>query len=330
MGGRFSKKAHLADEYPASEREELVIALPLDCLRKGPSPRRGSVRAEQVEALLATPSTWPPILVHRPSMAVIDGHHRLAAAKRLGLTSISAVYFDGNSEMAELEAIRRNVTHGMPLTLAERRSAASRILKRYPGWSDSKVAEICGVSSKTVGRLRSQVVGGSNLPTEWRVGRDGKRHPARSGAARDRVLKLLADQPSLTVRDVAETTGVSEQTVRSVRKRLEEQDLDADRGTPPELVRENRSISIPHIRSVEAPYTGLQKVSVWHNDTACSSTEAGQLFATWFDGHSIDNIETTTYVSCVPLSRIYDVIDESQRRSKFWSNYALELNRRVR
>ena len=303
-----------------------TVQVSLNALRIGPSPRRGPVRADHVEALVAARGAWPPILVHRASLVVIDGHHRLAAAGRLGMESTAVTFFDGDEAAADLEAIRRNVSHGLPLTLAERKSAARRVLRRFPSWSDSRIAEVCGLSPKTVGRLRP---GDSNLASRYlerRVGRDGKRRPVSPEAVRERVANLLLTQSRLSLRQVAAEVGASKETVRSVRKQLE---TGIWAGEP-------TARSTPR-RNEPAPEAGLpetepqaESMVCWSADNACVSTPAGKAFAAWFDAHSVEGLYPTTFAGCVPLSRVYTVIDESRRRSEFWSAYAAELELRVR
>ena len=53
----------------------------------------------------------------------------------LGQHEVAAVVFEGNSGEAFAEAVRCNVTHGLPLTLDERRTAALRLLRDLPDWS---------------------------------------------------------------------------------------------------------------------------------------------------------------------------------------------------
>src|SRR5271154_3832572 len=57
-----------------------VCEVAAKAVRVGVSVRRGPLRDDHVEALVATGGVWPPLLVHRQSLVVIDGNHRLAAA----------------------------------------------------------------------------------------------------------------------------------------------------------------------------------------------------------------------------------------------------------
>src|SRR5437763_15349138 len=62
----------------------------LQLLRRGMSPRANGEDPDHVRTLAATVNPLPPIVVHRPSMRVIDGLHRVAAARLRGDTRIPA------------------------------------------------------------------------------------------------------------------------------------------------------------------------------------------------------------------------------------------------
>jgi hypothetical protein len=42
------------------------------------------------------------------------------------------VFFDGDADAGFVEAVRANISHGLPLTVADRKAAAGRILGLYP------------------------------------------------------------------------------------------------------------------------------------------------------------------------------------------------------
>jgi hypothetical protein len=116
--------------------------------------------------------------------------HRLAAAKKLKLDTVDVQYFDGDAEEAFVTAVRLNVVHGLPLSLADRRTAATRIMRSHAEWSDRKIARLVGLSPKTVGAVRRSST--EEIPhLQFRVGRDGKaRHlpdRKRDGDPRDAV-----------------------------------------------------------------------------------------------------------------------------------------------
>jgi len=87
-------------------------------------------------------------------MGIIDGVHRVQAAILRGQKEIDAEFVDGSSEDAFVLAVRVNVDHGLPLSLADRKAAAERILDTHPDWSDRAIAAAVGLSHKTVGAIR--------------------------------------------------------------------------------------------------------------------------------------------------------------------------------
>ena len=131
-----------------------VVSLAVARLVVKSSIREGGVNQEHVRRLMRLGGRWSPILVHESTGVVIDGVHRVAAARLLGLVRIDATLFSGGPDAALIEFVRRNVHHGLPLTLRERKWAAGQVLDAHPHWSDRRVAGICALSPKTVGRLR--------------------------------------------------------------------------------------------------------------------------------------------------------------------------------
>lgn len=193
-----------------------TASVPVERLQLRSSLRRGPLRPEHVETLVAAAGNWPPILVHRSTLVVIDGRYRVQAARILRLPTVQVEWFDGSEAMALVEALRRNVTHGLPLTLSERKSAAVHLLAANREWSDGRIAELCGLSPKTIARLRP----GSEGDGVRRLGRDGRYRPAQPGAVRQRVAELIAEDEGASLRVIAARAGVSHETVRSVRNEL--------------------------------------------------------------------------------------------------------------
>jgi hypothetical protein len=67
----------------------------------------------------------------------------------------------------------------------------------------------------------------------------------------------------------------------------------------------------------------------WQEDTACQSTSDGAAFASWFEQSGLDEQGWRDFVHSVPLSRVYEIIDESRRRSSVWTGFAQALEERV-
>src|SRR5262245_7339861 len=219
---------------PEPPTELAVAHLSLDELRVGPPLRERGIDHAHVAALAEVVASWPPIVVHRTTRLVIDGQHRVAAAKLLGLRELAATFFDGSPDDAYVEFVRRNVGHGLPLTLADRRHAARRIVDMRPDLSDRGIAAVCGLSPRTVARLREDTrargarANGARAAI-GRVGRDGRVRPIDPGATRARIAEELARQPDASLRAIASVVGASPETVRSVRIEMRR----ANAATPP-------------------------------------------------------------------------------------------------
>lgn len=202
--------------------------VPVVALRDADSPRSSGEDAAHIR-LLAESADWPPITVHRSTMRVIDGMHRLRAARLRGQAEIAARFFDGTDAEAFALAVRLNASHGLPLSLPDRKAAAARILTSHPQWSDRLTASVAGLAAKTVAEIRRQAKGGPGRragtapETEVRIGQDGRVRRLSSAEGRRKAAELMQEQPSLSLRQVARAAGISPETVRDVRKRLSAQ-----------------------------------------------------------------------------------------------------------
>ncbi|MFC5659889.1 ParB/RepB/Spo0J family partition protein [Streptomyces nogalater] len=206
----------------------------MDQLQPADSPRLAGEDERHARRLAESETEWPPILVHRSTMHVIDGMHRLRAAKEKGWHSIKAEFFDGTAEAAFVEAVRANIRHGLPLSLEDRRSAAERIVASRQDMSDRAIAECTGLSTKTVGGIRRRLNGGS-ARQEVRLGRDGRRRPLSAAEGRRRAAEALTARPHAPLRQIAKAAGVSVGTAHDVRERIrrgEDPVVPRDRGQP--------------------------------------------------------------------------------------------------
>jgi ParB-like chromosome segregation protein Spo0J len=190
----------------------------IDVLVAGDSPRLSGADKAHVKRLAEAGGQLPPIVVHRPSMRIIDGAHRVRAAVLNGAAQIEVEFFDGSADEAFIRAVELNIAHGLPLTLAERKLAAARIMASCPGLSDRSIAGSCGLSDKTVAGIRRSAADG--LRPNGRRGRDGRVHPVDGSAGRRRAGQALAARPAASLREVARVSGVSVSTAKDVRDRL--------------------------------------------------------------------------------------------------------------
>jgi hypothetical protein len=270
--------------------------------------RSGGVCPEQVARFAELRGEWPAILVRRSDSTLIDGAHRLAAARRLGMTSIEVEFFEGSEHDGFVEFVRRNVSQGLALTLGERKRAAILVLRTHPAWSDRRVGELCVMSPKTVGRLRANIGQVEGRPAVTaRLGRDNRLRPFRQGSVRARVADALREQPDASLRTIAAVVGVSPETVRLVKLNL------ADAPESPTLA--------------QAPATATTTAS-WQVDSALASTQSGGDFLAWFEQTAVGDGDADRADS-VPISRVYVVADEARRRADAWMRFARSLESRT-
>ncbi|GAA0664744.1 hypothetical protein GCM10009535_50600 [Streptomyces thermocarboxydovorans] len=77
----------------------------------------------------------------------------------------------GAGRVGHVLAVKLNSSHGLPLTLADRKAAALQMLADFPEWSNRRLAGIVGLSDKTVAALRRRSAAELPHPATVRVGR---------------------------------------------------------------------------------------------------------------------------------------------------------------
>ncbi|MGV9838692.1 hypothetical protein ACWDUL_31435 [Nocardia niigatensis] len=153
--GEISTRPDVNFPFPDPNTSD-IVRIPLDRLHIDTPIRQSGENIRHVSALSEVAAALPPIVVHRSRMTVIDGAHRVRAALSSGSQWIDAVYFDGDDGQALLLAIRLNSTRGLPLSAADRKAAAARALAFYPDWSNRKLAEVIGLSERTIAAVRKR------------------------------------------------------------------------------------------------------------------------------------------------------------------------------
>lgn len=197
-----------------------IELVPVGDILPGQSPRLGAaLNREYVQHLAEVVGPLPAIIVHRHTRKLIDGRHRLEAARMRCRARIAVKYFDGSEEDVFALSVHMNVLNGLALSLAERKAAADRLVSSHPYWSDRLIAGLVGLSNKTVAVRRRRVTG-QNPQLHGRLGRDGKVRPADVAERRRIAAKAIMDNPSAPLREISRIAGVSTGTVRDVRSRL--------------------------------------------------------------------------------------------------------------
>ncbi len=307
------------------------VNVPIERLMLGEGVRSAGLDEAHVALLTEMEGRWPPIVIWGDECLVVDGAHRVAAARRLGYHQIAAVRFEGTRDEAFLESVRQNVSHGLPLTVGDRRRAAVQVLTRHGDWSDRRVAWLCGLSGKTVARLRRielrRGLDGHDVVVELerRVGRDGKARPVQVGEVRERIRLALEENPGVSLRTIAALAGASPETVRTVRARLS--DIGAGQTSVTDLApaeMPEASISVVRLESPACSHGGL-----WDRDPALLTCGDGGEFARWFTRSRLGE-DWQRYICTVPVSRVYEVVDEARRRAGAWTAFASMLECRIR
>ncbi|MFD0855024.1 hypothetical protein ACFQ07_22475, partial [Actinomadura adrarensis] len=146
----------------SSNETEWPLHVPITEILPADSPRLDGVDETHARVLADAESELPPILVHRATMRVIDGMHRLRVARLKGQNTVAVRFFEGPEDLVFALAVEANIAHGKPLSLQDREAAAARIVREHPEWSDRVIAGTSGLSSKTVGAIRRRA--GADLP----------------------------------------------------------------------------------------------------------------------------------------------------------------------
>lgn len=299
------------------------------------SPRTCGESSEHVELLAAVQSAFPPIIVHRPTMGVIDGVHRVLAARRRGESHIDAYFFNGSEADAFVIAVRVNVGHGLPLTLAERKTAAERIVASHPQWSDRMIASVTGISSSTVAQIRRCL---SDEPADGqaRMGHDGRLRPVDGAERRVLASQMITANPELSLRQVARAVGISPETVRDVRNRLQHGDgampqnaemPHNDSGDSPERSRPETALApkpaSPAGRDVAAIVERLRK------DPALRFSEVGRTLLKLLHLHFVETQEWAKIGQTVPLHCSSIIVGLARDYAELWKDFAERVEERM-
>ncbi|MEV0126108.1 transcriptional regulator [Streptomyces sp. NPDC050703] len=267
-------------------------------------------------------------------MRVIDGMHRYLAALSNGQRMIDVEFFDGTPEEAYLRAVEANSAHGLPLTPAERKAAAARIIASLPHMSDRAIAKAAGLGAKAVATIRRRM--GETPQLKARVGQDGKVRPLNSAEARHRVADLLAERPDASLRELARLACTSPATVSDVRRRLAS-------GEPPAPGRtdaEKPASEAPAVRPQPVgrrPHRGIRLVSQdpttvvdkLLRDPSLRHREEGRQLLRQLQQHAIAMQEWPELGTAVSPHSREMVASLAREYAKAWLGFAQELDERL-
>ena len=299
----------------ASAVGEPVIELVIADLCGAEAVRLTGENLDHARTLFESDAELPPILVHRGTMRIIDGVHRVRAARMRGQRTIAARLFDGTEREAFVHAVRLNVTHGLPLSLAERKAAAGRVLREYPEWSDRSIATVTGLSDKTIGTIRRS---SAEIPhTTDRVSRNGAVNRRSIAAGRQRAAELLQDRPQASLREIAQAAEISLTTAKDVRSRLR-------RGEDPLPPRDRAPGEAPPVLQVgdcelPAPELAMQRL---RRDPAVRLTEGGRWLLRLLESTALDEQDYLRVVGNLPPYHLETVARIARQRGAAWTRVA--------
>ncbi|RSM90687.1 streptomycin biosynthesis protein [Kibdelosporangium aridum] len=307
--------------YQSQSTRAAAEMVSIGVLRVGPSPRTDGVSDAHVRALAEMDTPMPPIIVHRPTMRVIDGVHRLRATELSARDHIEVRFFDGDEDDAFVLAVEANTANGLPLSLADRKAAAARIVMTHPLRSDRWIAAVSGLAATTVGTIRKCSTVG-NGQSNTRIGRDGRLRPIDSAEGRRLAGELMRADPNRSLRDIARTVGIAPSTVLDVRNRLRcGEDL-----VPARRERENgaRAASSTPRRQVsdraEPDLDPAVIMQTLRKDPSLRFNETGRALLRWLDNHTMIS-EAVPSVDGIPAHCVTTVAALARHNARFWAAF---------
>ncbi|HEX5406868.1 MAG TPA: hypothetical protein VFX16_31725 [Pseudonocardiaceae bacterium] len=264
---------------------------------------------------------------------MIDGMHRVRAALLRGEESIEAKIYPGRVADAFVLAVRMNTSHGMPLSLADRKDAATRIMTSHRQWSNRIVAAMTGLAASTVAGIREQSTDRTDQSVT-RIGQDGRVRPLNGAAGRLRAHQLLTERPTASVRTIAKEAGISPSTVQDVRQRLAtgrdplppRQRMAASAGTGHAVARprpDRRSAG----RSVAKPEVGATLAGLMR-DPSMRFSDAGRFLLRWLDMNRAGMDDYEQIIETVPDHCVGAVAKLARGYAEAWQEFAGRLEGR--
>ncbi|MCH0566153.1 ParB-like nuclease domain-containing protein [Streptomyces sp. MUM 2J] len=268
--------------------------------------------------MLAETQLLPPILVHRGTMRVIDGVHRLMAARLRGDRSLDVTFVDDSEDNCFIRAVEANNAHGMPLSLADRKAAAARILRGRPEWSDRAVAGIVGLSPKTVAVVRQKP--SEEIPqSTMRIGRDGRKRAMQPPHASRRTALDDSAGPASSQVGGPNAHGVGDGGVRTT----------PSRGwAPPEEFRalpSGRTSVTSAARTSIEPFQGPRILKALARDPSLRLSEAGRALVKKLAACSVAPEEVDRIAAAVPAHCAQSVTQLALAYARAWEELAQTL-----
>jgi ParB-like chromosome segregation protein Spo0J len=306
-------------DFLAVERRPVLI----ESLIPADSPRTEGIDQNHVDVLNELEVHLPPIVVHRPTWRVVDGMHRLDAARRRGETTIDACVLDLAEHEVFALSVRLNTVHGMPLSYSDRVAAAGRLLRENPEMSDRYVASIASLSARTVARVRRST--GEDPRLNVRIGRDGKARPKGVAQGREHAGRLLTERPDANLREVARAAGISLGTAHDVKTRLQRGQDPVPSGSRSVAAEQQPARRASRSAPEMLPLPPAELLNRLRRDPALRSTEPGRLMLRLLAMHDLTTTEWTSMVINLPTHCSDAVATLARQCALKWTEFADQM-----
>ncbi|GAA2712208.1 MULTISPECIES: hypothetical protein [Streptomyces] len=320
-----------SEQRPLTHSAHLVERVPVDALKLADSPRTAGEDAEHVRTLAEMDVDLPPLVVHRSTLNVIDGAHRLRAAVLRGDDFVDVCFFEGSTADAFVLAVELNGTHGLPLSLADRKAAAERIIASHGQWSDRRIAKVVGLAANTVGAIRRcSTAHDEQLNTT--VGQDGRIRPRNSAEGRRRAEAYLKEHPGASLREIAKAAGISPGTAGDVRRRIHR--TGAHDGPPPDALPTAQAAPGKAAPLRRTGHRAPKRISAdvltsLTKDPSLRFTAAGKILLRSLRICAVDAEQWARIVDAVPTHRQETIASLARECAVMWQNLADRLAERV-
>ncbi len=321
----FPVHSELVSLLAASDPQRITL-VPVNTLLPGDTPRLQGVNITHAEMLADLESDLPPILVQRSSMRVIDGMHRLHAAELRGRENVRVQFCECDEDEAFLLAVVANVTHGMPLTLSEKRAAAARIVRMRPDASDRWIAQVSGLAAATIAAIRQANTGSAPAP-DRRVGRDGRTRPLSTTDGRRIAREILAREPDASLRQIAREAGISVGTARDVKEKVR---LGINPVQAKQLATPNsEKRGLDKVKSEGGQVDTDLILQRLRRDPSLRYTESGQFILRWLSPRLLQISDAKEVIDSIPSRWIFEVARIAYSCAEAWTEFAGQLEERI-
>jgi len=114
---------------------------------------------QEYSALLMEGVSFPPVVIFDDGAKkyLVDGFHRVYAAKRVGRDRMQAELHRGSKHEGFMYSLSANAAHGLQRTNEDKRHGVLKLLEdfEYSDKSDREIAALCAVSHTFVARIRA-------------------------------------------------------------------------------------------------------------------------------------------------------------------------------